>query len=97
MRALRQKRGRSTPANPLGRAGTTPAWWYLNKALQDSLGYKHAKTSTTHQRWLALCRDGKQTSTGESKQAALAIPHFEVTFILLGTETGVKQLEKQQD
>lgn len=28
----------------------------------------------------------------ESKKAA----HFEVTFILLGTETGVKQLEKQQ-
>lgn len=57
----------------------------------------HLYTSPTHARWFALCRDGKWISIVESQKAALGISHFEVPFISLGTETGVNQLEKQQE
>jgi len=100
MRALRQWRGRSTPASHPGEGGKA-----LQQDLSSSKGQSwvqackkhHFYTSTTHLRQLALCRDGKEICIVESKQAAVGITHFEVTFILLGTGTGVKQLEKQQE
>lgn len=68
-----------------GREGITPEQQYLNGSAGQCLVWvcktQHLYTRTTHPRWLACCRDGKQIFIVESKKAALGMPHFEVTFI----------------
>lgn len=81
-----------------GRKGITPGQRYLT--CRSGLGTSIQTPSFIHQYHpskVHLCGDGKQIFIVESKKAGLGIPHLEVTFILQGTESGVKQLEKQQE